>query len=291
MKKILSLIIIGVFLLTVCGCSNNNNESTVETTQAIADIDGFEYAYFDKYNSYAEDNGLDGTEVYIKGTVKSVFEYSGFCCISVVSEDDGRWLVSLYDVVYSESLNSIFDEQKVTCFGNYRGYSDMFLMPSIVAYKTVVGNKTYDSENLNNSEATAIQEEATTVPITEEPTTEKVEKNTNKVIFDNMGVKITYTGIETDWYGNNIELLIENNSGHDYTFQVRDVSVNGYMIEPMFSCDVKNGKKANDGLQFSEDVLKDNGIENIEKIELSIHAFNWDDDSYDFDSEMIIFEP
>ncbi len=39
MKKILSLIIIGVFLLTVCGCSSDNNtlqETTVAETTAIA---------------------------------------------------------------------------------------------------------------------------------------------------------------------------------------------------------------------------------------------------------------
>ena len=134
-------------------------------------------------------------------------------------------------------------------------------------------------------------EEATTEKPTEQPATEKSKENLNKVIFNNNGVKITYTGTEEGLLGTNINLLIENNSGQDYTIQARDVSVDGYMIEPIFSCEVKSGKKANTSLEFFEDDLNENGIENIETIELYFTVFNWDDDSNDFDTEMITIEP
>ena len=63
------------------------------------------------------------------------------------------------------------------------------------------------------------------------------------------------------------------------------------MITPVFSCDVKDGKIANDNVTFMQYDFDKNGIKEIENIEFFIHAFNWDDDSHDFDSEMITFNP
>lgn len=295
MKRVLSIFIAIILAVSICGCSSAENTSSESEPSEGYKRDGYEYADFEKFNSYASDNGLADTKVFIKGTVKSVFNFSDYCVLSVVSEDKGRWACSYINLEYSETIDEIFDEQEIVCFGEYRGFSDVFLMPSISIDKIELNDKIYTAENLKRlqeptTEAEITTEQPTTKKATE-PATEKPTENTDKVIFNNMGVKITYTGIETNWYGKEIKLLIENNSGHDYEFQVRDVSVNGYMIEPMFSCDVKNGKKANDSLRFSDDDLSDNGIEDIEKIELSIHAFNWGDHSNDFDSEMITFEP
>ena len=294
MRKILLITLAIITLLTATSCGTTNDVdndvdssskqiSETETTEKIEDIDGYSYGYFDKYNSYAEDNGLEDTPIYIKGTVKSVFEYANVCNLSVESEDGGRWLITFLTTNYVDKANELFDEKKITCFGKYQGYSDVFLMPAIFIDEIRMGDEIYTDKDIIEETTT----EPPTEPTTAEPTTEKPKENNNKVIFNNLGVKITYTGIETDWYGTNVKLLIENNSGYDYTFQVRDVSVNGYMMDPSFSCEVKNGKKANDSLDFYEGDLTDNGITDIEKIELSIHAFNWDDDSHDFDSEMI----
>ena len=64
------------------------------------------------------------------------------------------------------------------------------------------------------------------------------------VLVDDAGVKITAKSLESEeLFGAEVKLLIENNSGKDLTFQCRNVSVNGYMVETMFSADVVNGKK------------------------------------------------
>lgn len=280
-----------IVALSIFGCSKSEKNNLEQETTEAYKRDGYEYADFERFNSYAEDNGLSETKIFIKGTVKSVANFESYCVLSVISEDNGRWACSYINLECTEKIKEIFDEKEIICFGEYRGYSDVFLMPSLVIEKIELNDKIYTAENLKKfqeptTEAEITTEQPTTKKATE-PTTEKPIENTDKVIFNNMGVRITYTGIETDWYGTNVKLLIENNSGYDYTFQVRDVSVNGYMMDPSFSCEVKNGKKANDSLDFYEGDLTDNGITDIEKIELSIHAFNWDDDSHDFDSEMI----
>ena len=161
-----------------------------------------------------------------------------------------------------------------------------------------------DSTSVSQTTTISTTEIKTTTTVTEKPTTTTTVKetttpiattkkqesnntNVNKVIFNNRGIKITYTGIEKDEFETELKFLIENNSGQDYTVQMRDTSVNGYMIEPTFSCEVKNGKKANDTASFFNSDLEDNNISKIKTVEFSFTVFNWDDDSNDFDTVMI----
>lgn len=103
---------------------------------------------------------------------------------------------------------------------------------------------------------------------------------TNKVIYDSNNIKVTYTGLSVNDYGEiNINLTIENNTGKNYTVQVRDFSVNGIMFEPIFSCDVVSGKKAIDGIYLPDWNLKDIGVSNvgqINNVEFKLHIFNSD---------------
>ena len=61
--------------------------------------------------------------------------------------------------------------------------------------------------------------------------------------------------------------------------KTRNVSVNGFMMEPIFSSDVAPGKHAIDDITFMDSDFEDNGITNIETVELSFHIFDletWD---------------
>lgn len=94
------------------------------------------------------------------------------------------------------------------------------------------------------------------------------------VLVDEAGVKITAKRLEMDGiFGPEIKLLIENNSGKDLTFQCRNASVNGYMIETMMSVDVVNGKKANDSLTFMKSDFIACGIDTIADMEITFHIF------------------
>lgn len=94
------------------------------------------------------------------------------------------------------------------------------------------------------------------------------------VLVDEAGVKITAKSLDNNaLFGADVKLLIENDSGKDLTFQSRDASVNGYMIETMMSADVVNGKKANDELTFMSSELEVCGIQTIADMEFSFHIF------------------
>lgn len=84
---------------------------------------------------------------------------------------------------------------------------------------------------------------------------------------------------ENSILGPGITVYIENNSDKDITVQVRDVSVNGFMVDAIFSSEVTAGKHAVDTILFPSSELEENEITEMKKVELSFHIFDtssWD---------------
>ena len=118
--------------------------------------------------------------------------------------------------------------------------------------------------------------EVTTKTITEEPTeiTEPITEQQNQLIYNENDVMIYYKGLTKKNKRTCIDLLIENNSNKDLTVQLDDFSVNDFMINPIFSCDVNAGKKVNDDITIYDRKLEESNITNIEKVEFYFHFFN-----------------
>ena len=96
------------------------------------------------------------------------------------------------------------------------------------------------------------------------------------VVYDEGGVKIVVKGLSDSdsIFGPGIIVYAENNSDKNVTVQVRDVSVNGFMTDPIFSADVAVGKHAIDSITFMSNELDENEIDKIKDVELSFHIFN-----------------
>ena len=107
--------------------------------------------------------------------------------------------------------------------------------------------------------------------------------------FKIKGIRIIEKGLSENgsFWGPGVVLYIENNSEQDITVQVRDVSINGYMVESMISEEVLIGKKSITDLQFLSNDLKENDITKIEDIEFYFHIFNWKDYDSIYDSDII----
>lgn len=103
------------------------------------------------------------------------------------------------------------------------------------------------------------------------------------VIYKENGISVTYNGIvksSSFLGGQEVKVMIENTSNKDMVVQVRDCSVNGFMIDPIFSCDIAAGKKAADSIKFMDSDLKENGITNIQDVEFKVYTSNkgdWSD--------------
>ncbi len=117
----------------------------------------------------------------------------------------------------------------------------------------------------------------------------QVYDDSGEVLLDRDGIKIVSKGIgDESIFGPSVILYIENNSDQAVTVQVRDTSVNGFMITPTMSSEVLPGMRAVSNLTFFESELEENQITEIKDIETSFHVF--DTDSWDtiFDSETIV---
>lgn len=103
---------------------------------------------------------------------------------------------------------------------------------------------------------------------------------TEKLVYDQNNVKIYYLGItagSSSLGGSNINLRIENNSSKGIMVQVRDFSVNGFMTDSVFSCEVAAGKKATSGIKLYQSALDQNSITNITGVELKFKVINSSD--------------
>jgi hypothetical protein len=89
------------------------------------------------------------------------------------------------------------------------------------------------------------------------------------------------------FWGADLYVYIENNFDQDVTIQVRDVSINGFMVSPSFSCDVLAGKRAFDSITFLESELTDNDITDITSIELTFHIFDMNEWNTIYDSDIV----
>ena len=79
--------------------------------------------------------------------------------------------------------------------------------------------------------------------------------------------------------GPEIMLFLSNQTGQNITVQANDFSINGYMITPLLSCDIIDGKVAYSTIYLDTEELKRNRIDRIDTIECKFVVLNpstWD---------------
>lgn len=109
-------------------------------------------------------------------------------------------------------------------------------------------------------------------------------------LYNDEGIKIIGKTVdENSFWGTAIFLYCENNSGKNVGISVEEMSINGFMTNPLFSTTIYDGKMAVENITLFSSDLEENGIETIEDVELKFHIY--DADSYDTiaDSEVITF--
>ncbi len=95
---------------------------------------------------------------------------------------------------------------------------------------------------------------------------------------DGDGVKIVVQKLSDDDILDmtNVGIYIENNSDKRVIITAQNVSVNGFMIDPLFSAEIIPGKIAVDEMSFLKSKLSENGITEITEIELSFSILDMD---------------
>lgn len=96
-------------------------------------------------------------------------------------------------------------------------------------------------------------------------------------IYNDGGIRIVGKAVdENSFWGKAILLYAENTSGKNVTIQVDNLSINGFMMTPYFSCTVYDGKMAIDDITLMSSELEENGIESIDEVELTFTILDAD---------------
>lgn len=101
-----------------------------------------------------------------------------------------------------------------------------------------------------------------------------------QVLLDQDGIKITAKEYATDAIlGDEIKLLIENNSDKDYTIGCDALIVNDYMVTDLFIAEVAAGKSCNETMDLYSHELEAAGIDSVGKVEMYLSAH---DEGYNY---------
>lgn len=109
-------------------------------------------------------------------------------------------------------------------------------------------------------------------------------------LYNANGIRIVGKTVDEDsFWGSAILLYCENTTDKNVGISVEDMSINGFMMNPLFSETVYSGKMAiGDITLFSSD-LEENGIETIQDVELKFHIYDADTYGTIADSDVVKF--
>ena len=100
------------------------------------------------------------------------------------------------------------------------------------------------------------------------------------VLYEANGIKVMGKYVDEDSvWGAAVLLYLENNTDKNVAVSCENMSINGFMVTPLFHSDVYSGKKAVDDITILSSDLEENSITKIEEIEVSFRIYN--SDTYD----------
>ena len=116
---------------------------------------------------------------------------------------------------------------------------------------------------------------------------------TDNLIIDNEYVTVIVTDYDPDnFWGYAVNLYLINKTDKNIMFSADDVSVNGFMVDPFYGEMVSAGKCAFSSMTWFEENLEENNISDIEEIEFTFRAYDYDNWSGDdFANETITLNP
>ena len=131
----------------------------------------------------------------------------------------------------------------------------------------------YDSETYDG----IFDSDCVTIKTSEFANMDTTPNDIGTVLYNANGIKIVVKTVdENSFWGTAVLLYCENTSGKNVGISVEEMSINGFMMNPLFSTTVYNGKMSLDEITIFSSDLEENGITKIEEVELKFHIYNAD---------------
>lgn len=121
----------------------NGNNPAISKDTLTQFITGYEKAEFDRYNSFASENGLGNSKIYIYCTLDrtEIFESDGITAILGYATDDSNneWMIEMHFIpAVSKTAFDGYVGKELALRGVYTGFSDVRQMPVIVLDELLV---------------------------------------------------------------------------------------------------------------------------------------------------------
>lgn len=310
MKKILALLLAIMMVLSLVACggetTSNNGDNPSTSSQSGENTN----------NNSAEDNKTN-TEEKNEITFEEIVVIDNDACVIKITEidPDNMWGFSLKAQLENKSADKtyMFSVESASINGVQ---CDPFFASEVAAGKKAneeisfsdssleengVGEFTdieltfrvYDSNDWTADEVA--RETVHVYPYGEDKAVAFVREAqaSDNVIIDNEYVTVTVIGYENDdIWGYTVNLFLQNKTNSTVMFSVDEASVNGFMADPFYANSVSAGKCAFSSMSWSDTTLEENGITNVEEIEMLFRAYdsdNWTGD--DFANQVITLNP
>lgn len=113
---------------------------------------------------------------------------------------------------------------------------------------------------------------------------ERKAQTSDTVILDNEYAQVIVTGYDKDEiWGYTVNLFLLNKTDKNIMVSTDNVSVNGFMADPLYATDVSAGKCAFSSMSWSDTTLEENNIKDVLEIEFELRVYdsdNWLGDDY-----------
>lgn len=286
MKKLLSLLLSSLMILSLCACGGSNSGSSeVTPPKDVSSAAG---------DTASEESSDNQDDVTISETV--LLDESGVKVTAKSLNMDGAFGPEIKVLIENNSGQPLTFQCENSSVNGYM--IENSLSADVMDGKKANDGISFDSSSLENCGISTITDvefsfhifntdtwddylktDAIQIKTSAADTYNQEYDDSGETVYDSNGIKIVAKGLSEDMFGQCIVLYIENNSDENITVQAENTSVNGFMIEPFQSTDVLSGKRAVDTLSFMNEELEENEITDIETVEVSFNiadANSWD---------------
>jgi hypothetical protein len=95
------------------------------------------------------------------------------------------------------------------------------------------------------------------------------------VLVDNDDVTVTIVSIDDDtMWGFGLNVFLENKTDKELMFALDNVSINGFMCDPLWAKSVAAGMKSNTEISWFENDLEKNNITNVEEVTFTLRIYD-----------------
>lgn len=311
-KRLMALVLAGLMIFSVPACGKAKDlkdalDSAKETTSAVeksdnsdsaADTEGADNADADNADQDAADSADDAGSVIDLGgetlidnewctiTAKSLEltdDYYGIVMkVTIENKSDADYTVTAYTAALNGLETNPYTSQIVAAGKKANMEIDWYDTDledidkdSITDYALEFGAYDADYEDV-------FKETVHVYPYGEDKAAvyERTAEDTDEILVDTDDVQVVCVGIIDDEFsGQTVKYYIKNKTDKKLYVTAENVSVNGFMMDPYWGCEVGANHSVYSTMYWTKDDFEENDITSIETMDLTLEVR--DDDTYD----------